>query len=246
MSIATYQQYLGFVKTISAGKHLPDAIYLHKCTLPHIGVDALLDLLRDVETRFEIAGEHWNVLKLAKRSFKITLLHYPRFMHYAYPELSYSYTVDLQSYTIRKADYSTSENPPILHRKETFIYSAHPSHELFQEITREGVAMGLYENTKTIGFKKSWEKLIYSKGCYLDALGRLHHKPVDVPLQANMAHITTIDRHKTAIDRNKLSTPMQILGKHGYFDGNYSVLDYGCGKGDDVRELEAHGIEVKG
>jgi len=39
---------------------------------------------------------------------------------------------------------------------------------------------------------------------------------------------------------------MQTLARHGYFDGNYSVLDYGCGKGDDVRELEAHGVDVLG
>jgi len=49
-----------------------------------------------------------------------------------------------------------------------------------------------------------------------------------------------------AIDRSRLSTPMQILAQHGYLDGRYSVLDYGCGKGDDVNELEAHGIDVIG
>lgn len=55
-----------------------------------------------------------------------------------------------------------------------------------------------------------------------------------------------MQRHKTAIDRNKLSAPMQVLARHGYFDGTHSVLDYGCGKGDDVRELEAHGVNVYG
>jgi DNA phosphorothioation-associated putative methyltransferase len=39
---------------------------------------------------------------------------------------------------------------------------------------------------------------------------------------------------------------MQVLARHGYFDGTHSVLDYGCGKGDDVRELEVHGVNVYG
>ena len=39
---------------------------------------------------------------------------------------------------------------------------------------------------------------------------------------------------------------MQALARHNYLNDDYSVLDYGCGKGDDVRELEAHGIDVTG
>ena len=31
---------------------------------------------------------------------------------------------------------------------------------------------------------------------------------------------------------------------HDMMDGEYSVFDYGCGKGNDVRELEAHGLDV--
>ena len=39
---------------------------------------------------------------------------------------------------------------------------------------------------------------------------------------------------------------MQTLARHGYLDGQYSIFDYGCGKGDDLRELEAHGLDVAG
>ena len=55
-----------------------------------------------------------------------------------------------------------------------------------------------------------------------------------------------IDRHRTAIDRDQLSAPMKFLVRHGYLSGDYTVLDYGCGKGHDVLELEAHGIDVVG
>ena len=37
---------------------------------------------------------------------------------------------------------------------------------------------------------------------------------------------------------------MQTLAKNSYLNGDYTILDYGCGKGDDARELEAHGLDV--
>ena len=88
------------------------------------------------------------------------------------------------------------------------------------------------------------------KGYKLDKHGRIYPKSNAISQnKADQPGITKnieIDRHKTAIDRNQLSAPMQILAKHDYLDGNYSVLDYGCGKGDDITELEAHGIDCVG
>jgi DNA phosphorothioation-associated putative methyltransferase len=55
-----------------------------------------------------------------------------------------------------------------------------------------------------------------------------------------------IDRHKTALVRHELSAPIKTLVKHGYLEGSYSIFDYGCGRGDDLRELEAHGLDVLG
>ena len=48
-----------------------------------------------------------------------------------------------------------------------------------------------------------------------------------------------IDLHKTAIQRQGLSTPMKTLAKHNYLNGDYTVFDYGCGLDDDLKELEA-------
>ena len=80
----------------------------------------------------------------------------------------------------------------------------------------------------------------------LDEAGRLKPKAsvvnVSSPVPSNGE--VKIERHLTAIDRDKLSAPMQALARHNYLDGNYAIFDYGCGKGDDVRELEAHGLNV--
>lgn len=39
---------------------------------------------------------------------------------------------------------------------------------------------------------------------------------------------------------------MKTLAKQGYLDGRFSIFDYGCGRGDDLRELEAHGLDALG
>ncbi|GAM62955.1 hypothetical protein JCM19232_4632 [Vibrio ishigakensis] len=39
---------------------------------------------------------------------------------------------------------------------------------------------------------------------------------------------------------------MKTLVKHSYLEGSHSIFDYGCGRGDDLRELEAHGLDALG
>ena len=61
--------------------------------------------------------------------------------------------------------------------------------------------------------------------------------------------MVSVARHKTAIGRSQLSAPMQMLARHGFLDGEHSIIDYGCGRGDDIAifielhtevELSAH------
>lgn len=55
-----------------------------------------------------------------------------------------------------------------------------------------------------------------------------------------------VARHRTAIGRNSLSAPMAALNAAGLLEDGISVLDYGCGRGDDVRALRAAGIDAVG
>ncbi len=55
-----------------------------------------------------------------------------------------------------------------------------------------------------------------------------------------------VARHRTAIVRDRLSVPMQALARYGLLDPKRSVLDYGCGQGDDVRALLEAGIPAIG
>jgi DNA phosphorothioation-associated putative methyltransferase len=117
----------------------------------------------------------------------------------------------------------------------------YPYYEEFVQITAEGEQAGLYDNSRHIGFKASWEVLINSHGYEL----------VDGRLFRNSALISNtdkkkIERDKTAIVRYELSASMKVLAKHSFLNGQYTIFDYGCGRGDDLRELEAHGLDALG
>jgi len=239
-----FETYKKWVSDLRVGKQLPDAVYLHKSALSATS-NVLQILVQNVSKALKIKPEHWNIIKFYKRDFKVAYLNYPDFDTYAYPALQQSITVDLQKLSHRKADYSKSDNPPILHRRETFVLDDYPLRTSFIERTLEGEAIGLYENTRNIGFKKNWERLVRSKGYMLDEEGALKQLGSE-PEEEFVNFDGTIERHRTAIDRNQLSAPMQLLARYGYFDRDFTVLDYGCGKGDDLRELEAHGVDCIG
>jgi len=154
-----FKQYKKLVSELTIGKKLPDAVYIHKSqvkSLPKV----LTSLTVKAAEAFKIKGVSWNIVKFQKRDFKLSYLSYPDFDNYAYPALKRSHTVDLTKYGMKSSDYAKSKNPPILHRKETFVSEDYPHAALFREITAEGEAIGLYENVRSIGFKNNWERLI--------------------------------------------------------------------------------------
>lgn len=235
-----FSSYKAAVEGLAIGKRLPDAVYVHQSALSSI--PDVLAKLAD-----EIAGDlddDWDVIKFFRRDFRVSFLSYPAFFDESYPQLAASRTVDLVRGTSRLVSYTGSKNPPILHRKETLIDREHPAYEKFRAITQEGEAAGLYDSTGRIGFRDNWNRLIAQKGFQL-VDGRLVRANREEDDQPSLGTVE-IARHRTAIDRDQLSAPMNFLARAGYFDGNYSVFDYGCGKGHDIVELEAHGIDVGG
>jgi len=144
METMDFHQYRESIKQIPIGKQLPDAVYIHDSALDQLP-KSLGAHLAKMLFELNLEDEEWNILKFWKRDHKVTLLYYPDFFDYAYPSLSDSYTIDFEKEKCRKANYKGSDNPPILHRKETFVKEDHPDVPDFKEITIEGEAIGLYE-----------------------------------------------------------------------------------------------------
>lgn len=238
-----FEQFSTNVSKVSFGKVLPGAIYIHRDATTELP-EGLAALINRIIGSLKLEDSNWNILKLYKRDFKFSLLYYPSFDTYPYPELHTSYSIDLERLTFRKADYSTAENPPILHRRECFLHHRDERIEEFSIYTKQGESIGLYENTKKIGSRRGWERAIRKKGYEISKSGDL--KKLSLQPKEKIQSSTEIQRHKTAISRNSLSSPMFILAQKGYLNGSYSILDYGCGRGDDLRELEAYNINAIG
>ncbi|EJF4093234.1 DNA phosphorothioation-associated putative methyltransferase [Vibrio parahaemolyticus] len=237
-----FQSFKQLVKQINIGKQLPGAIYLHRDAMSELP-DALKKFVPAVAQAVNLPDNQWNLIKLFKKEFRLSLLNYPTFYTDSYPALEQSLNVDLSKLSHKVTCYRSSGNPPILHRKETMILPGSDHFELFTALTKEGEEAGLYENTRTIGFKQSWLNLIQKKGYQL-VDGRIQKAEPDT--LSDTQQEPGIDRHKTAIVRHELSGPMKTLAKQGYLDGRFSIFDYGCGRGDDLRELEAHGLDALG
>jgi DNA phosphorothioation-associated putative methyltransferase len=229
------------VSESKVGKRLPDAIYVHNSAFENLP-KKLSNLINAVGNALKIDSDSWNVVKLSKTKFSLSLLSYPSFLDESYPPLTRSVTVDLSKLSHKVTDYTSYDNPPILHRKETMVASDHPSYHEFCLITEEGEAAGLYENSRHIGFQASWAAIIQKHGYEL-VDGRLFRNSALINSQSEF---TEIAREKTAIVRYELSAPMKVLAKNGFLEGQYSIFDYGCGRGDDLRELEAHGLDALG
>lgn len=238
------QQFSDLVQSINLGKKLPDAIYLHKESFPNVD-SKLANFTQAVATALKVEDTHWDIVKLSRNDFRLSLLSYPTFFTEAYPSLKQSVTVNLSKLSHRIVEYSDTDNPPILHRKETMLTKEHECYEEFQAITQEGENAGLYDNSRMIGFKQSWLRLIQQHG-YTLVDGRLFRSSSVTEDQDKSNSDNTIDRHKTAIVRHELSAPMKQLAKQGYLNGDHTIFDYGCGRGDDLTELQAHGLDAIG
>ncbi|MCV6620127.1 MAG: DNA phosphorothioation-associated putative methyltransferase [Cellvibrionaceae bacterium] len=229
-------EFQALVKSLPTGKSTPKAIYVHESAIHE---NKLLVFLETILSALKQNDLKWNVAKFAKGSFQLSYLFYPEFETTAYPSLEHSLYVDLDKNSFKLNDYSKATNPPILHRKEQMVLPEHPNFEDFKLTTEEGVSAGLYENGAAIGFKLGWLSIIEAAGYEL-VDGRLFRSSMVTPAKGS------IDRHKTAISRQSLSSPMKLLQRYGYLEGQFSIFDYGCGLGDDLAELQANGINANG
>ena len=57
---------------------------------------------------------------------------------------------------------------------------------------------------------------------------------------------TLILRHRTAMTRPALSQPVSALLRYGLLGPGVDFLDFGCGRGDDVRRLASEGVDAVG
>ena len=229
------------MSALKHGKRLPSAIYVFREANSDFGRE-LNQVLAILETQHGLDAKY-NVIKFRTDELKISFLCYPDFLVDAHPALRHAVTIDLVTGKARHTDYADNHNPPILHRKETFLPEDHPGWSKFDALTRAEEAEGLYAHPATIGFKLNWERLLNEKGLIIDG-HRLERGQREQALESTPEPV--IDRHKTAMTRYDLSKPVKTLLEYGMLKAEATFFDYGCGQGSDVRGLQALGHAAEG
>lgn len=231
-------------RLLDGGKRVGDAVYMHVSLLEQ-QPKAVCDLVAGAVAIARDADGRFNVVRIALRRPDIGLLDYPGFLNEPFPALRASWLVDLEERRVFSVDFSARDNPPILHRKELMLPLQHPERARFARLTGTLEDYGAFEQpSHMIGQRLHWEGVLSSLGLKLE-----NHEVVigskEIGLEGGVLGVG-IARHRTAISRSRLSSPMRALAQWGFLDGSPTVLDYGCGRGDDVRTLRAAGVRATG
>ena len=227
-------------KKSTIGKHLPTALYVHSNALSKLD-----PVLKDYEARARKLVDNLDratIIKLGLDRPKISYLYYPDFDRDPHPQLHQSIVVDLATEEVSVRQYHNSHNPPILHRKETFVGKDYPLYQTFTELTQKEEALGLLDNSRHIGTLQEWTRLLLQQGISL-----VDHRvacPIDSPVARRQTIL--IERHKAALKRSELSRPVRIAVEADLFKPGKTFFDYGCGYGGDIRQIENLGYTSSG
>lgn len=216
---------------MSLGKRVNGAVYLHRSAVGWsertIGIP--------VQKAMTLIGQwNWNVAKIHKNN--VSLLLYEDFDSVAFPRLLAAAKINLNEGSVRISDYRLRVNPPILHRKERLLARDDPRRPIFAAITRLAEEHNLFAEPHRIGTRRAWLERVEAAGLVVQGARLLPRETVPVD----------VARHRTAIIRRDLSQPVQMLVSHRIVTESTTVLDYGCGQGDDVAALAAGGFQAFG
>lgn len=160
------------------GKLTPEALYFHQSASQQLS-----PLLRVYEgcARVLIGSvAESNIIKLSRTGPKVSYLSYPTFDRDPHPALATSLRADLRRLDVKHIDFRESMNPPILHRKETFVADDYPQRETFVRLTRQEERAGLLEASSSIGTQEGWRTRLDSSGYRLQGHKLVPNSPAQI------------------------------------------------------------------
>jgi len=161
------------------GKLLPDDLYVHKSAL-----DSLAPILRIYEGcgrayLGEVEGA--NIIKIHRRSGKLSYLVYPAFETDPHPALARCVKLNLRTRQIECYEYGQSSNPPVLHRKETFLLPEHELYARFARLTAQEEKRGLLDDASGIGTRDGWARRLRECGFVVKGHRLTRNAPTELP-----------------------------------------------------------------
>lgn len=236
-------QFSSCISSLPYGKKLPGALYI---TRPTDWSTLAPELAVTIE-RAMIASKpdpEWNLLKLHTDQVAISFLTYPDFDSDPHPALAEAVKINMNSGSISKTDYRKRANPPILHRKETFLPPNDSRIPEYAALTKQEEEAGLLRDLSRIGLRIHWETLL--KRCGYNYEGHRLIKTQKEHADTISIENAPVERHRTAIKRYDLSRPIKLALERGVIQKKHSLFDYGCGHGMDIEALQGLGYTING
>lgn len=223
--------------------------YVHQDQLSDLEPDVLTSIKQALRLTPIQDWKEFDLVRYTKTLDEFSFLKYSCFYEDAFPKLLKSYKVIPSRQAVNYRDYSTSPNPPILHRKE--LFNVFPEEYLNQWTALTNVLedIGAFDEPLKIGFQKQWIDTLHSKGFYVEGhqLVPLANNNLNSVPSCLVPHkLSGVQRHLTALTRYSLSAPVQQLIRCGLLSKDSSFFDYGCGRGDDLRALLDNGYQANG
>lgn len=147
------------------GKQTPSALYVHRSAMAEI--PPVLQVYEGCARVLAGTVDSANMIKLSVTEPQVSYLSYPTFDRDPHPTLRSAVTVNLRKLSVDWRDYSRSENPPLLHRKEEFMGADDPKRPLYERLTRAEMRAGLYEHPEHIGTLRGWQATLAAAGVRL-------------------------------------------------------------------------------
>jgi DNA phosphorothioation-associated putative methyltransferase len=243
----TCEQFKECIDAVPYGKRLPTALYILRLEDWRI---LHSDFAATVERAIKAAvpDPAWNLLKLHTDEVAISFLSYPDFEADPHPALAEATKINLNTGTVTRTNYRKRANPPILHRKETFLPLDDPRLALFSALTKQEEEAGLYRDPSRIGLRLQWQTLLRRlrfSYCGHTLVG-VERGPWQPSPQDQEAIEPLVERHRTAIKRYDLSKPVKIALDRGVLQKHHTFFDYGCGHGMDIEAPSALGYTASG
>ena len=234
--------YQSQIAQLRFGKRVRTSIYFHEECVADLP-SGIAEIANHAKSAAANTDLKFNVYKLDTRTPLVSLLHYPAFFDEAFPTLAESASWDISSNSLNTRDYPKAESRPVLHRKELLLPNGHECIDEFAALTEVAEQVGLFADISRIGRYGYWSSLLDE--CGIEIVGHSLRRADSQPIEF-LESKQEVLRYKTALKRNRLSVPVQALYKHELIDESSTFFDFGCGRGDDVRQLHDLGIQASG
>jgi Inorganic Pyrophosphatase len=144
----------------AVGKRIGSTIYVHRTALSGLD-ETISDAIALAKSLAGDKARSANIIKYNKSTSQISFLSYPDFDTNPHPALKKGIVVNLKTKQIK--EYVPGVNPPVLHRKETFVLPSYPHYQRFAKLTQQEESSGLLDKTSRIGTQEGWKQVLGRK-----------------------------------------------------------------------------------